>query len=167
MVVSDLKNTFTEGFHPSPKPAVAMRSKPRPLETSCGFILLNFDSILLLQYPQGHWSFPKGHVEKTDSDHHSTALRELTEETGISEVSIDKSWCEKTEYTFVSRGRKTPKQVYWYLAETDEIAVNLSHEHTNYLWLQLDDAEEQITFEQEKNLLRSARKHLRSSGRNL
>ena len=142
-----------------------MQSRPGPLETSCGFILLNFDSILLLQYPQGHWSFPKGHVEKADSDHHSTALRELTEETGIAEVRIDESWCEKTEYTFVRRGRETPKQVFWYLAETDEIDVNLSHEHTNYLWLQLDDAEDLITFDQEKELLRSARKHLRSSGR--
>ena len=91
MVVSDFRNMFTEGFHPSSNHAGAMQSKPGPLETSCGFILLNFDSILLLQYPQGHWSFPKGHIEKADSDHHSTALRELTEETGISEVSIDKS----------------------------------------------------------------------------
>ena len=144
-----------------------MHSTPGSLETSCGFILLNFDSILLLQYPQGHWSFPKGHVEKADSDHHSTALRELTEETGISEVSIDGSWYEKTEYTYVRRGRETPKQVFWYLAETDEIDVHLSHEHTNYLWLQLDDAEDLITFEQEKQLLRSAREHLRSSGRSL
>jgi|TARA_B100001996_G_scaffold258684_1_gene201189 8-oxo-dGTP pyrophosphatase MutT (NUDIX family) len=144
-----------------------MHSRTGPLETSCGFILLNFDSILLLQYPQGHWSFPKGHVEKADSDHHSTALRELTEETGISEVRIDESWGEKTEYTFVRRGRETPKQVFWYLAETDEIDVHLSHEHTNYLWLQLDDAEDLITFKQEKELLRSAREHLRSIGRNL
>ena len=144
-----------------------MQSRPGSLETSCGFILLNFDSILLLQYPQGHWSFPKGHVEKTDPDHHSTALRELTEETGISEVSIDGAWCVKTEYTYVRRGREPPKQVFWYLAETDEIDVHLSHEHTNYLWLQMDDAEDLITFEQEKELLRSAREHLRSSGRNL
>ncbi|MEC7708242.1 MAG: NUDIX domain-containing protein, partial [Candidatus Thermoplasmatota archaeon] len=138
-----------------------MHSRTGPLETSCGFILLNFDSILLLQYPQGHWSFPKGHVEKADSDHHSTALRELTEETGISEVRIDESWGEKTEYTFVRRGRETPKQVFWYLAETDEIDVHLSHEHTNYIWLQMDDAEDLITFEQEKETLRSAREHLR------
>ena len=96
-----------------------MHSTPGSLETSCGFILLNFDSILLLQYPQGHWSFPKGHVEKADSDHHSTALRELTEETGISEVSIDGSWCEKTEYTYVRRGRETPKQVVNTSAQAD------------------------------------------------
>ena len=144
-----------------------MQGKPGPLETSCGFILLNFDSILLLQYPQGHWSFPKGHVEKGDADHHSTALRELTEETGISEITIDGEWSQKTEYTFFRKGRETPKEVFWYLAETDELEVSLSHEHNNYLWLQFDEAEEQITFEQEKDLLRSARHHLRSSGRSL
>ena len=54
-----------------------------PMETSCGFVLVNYDSVLLLQYPQGHWSFPKGHVEEGDANHHITASRELSEETGI------------------------------------------------------------------------------------
>ena len=144
-----------------------MQDRPRPLETSCGFILLNFDSFLLLQYPQGHWSFPKGHVEKGDADHHSTASRELTEETGITDITIDAEWTQKTEYTFFRKGRETPKEVFWYLAETDELEVNLSKEHNNYLWLQFNEAEEQITFEQEKELLRSARRYLRSNGRSL
>ncbi|MEE2624854.1 MAG: NUDIX domain-containing protein [Candidatus Thermoplasmatota archaeon] len=135
------------------------------LETSCGFILVNYDSILLLQYPQGHWSYPKGHVEDDDENHHSTALRELTEETGITRVSIDKDWSQKTEYTFFRKGKQTPKQVFWYLAETDQLEVSLSHEHRNYLWLEFDEALEQITFEQEKNLLRSAREHLKATGR--
>ena len=72
------------------------------METSCGFILINYDSILLLQYPQGHWSFPKGHIEEGDSDHFATARRELLEETGISEVSIIEGWMSKTEYSFFS-----------------------------------------------------------------
>ncbi len=135
------------------------------IETSCGFILLNFDSILLLQYPQGHWSFPKGHIEDGDSDHHSTAIRELSEETGITRVEIDQGWSQRTEYTFSRRGKQTPKQVFWYLAETDQIAVTLSHEHTNYLWLQIEEAEEQITFGQEKALLRSAAEYLRAAGK--
>jgi len=142
-----------------------MHSNAGALETSCGLILVNFDSILLLQYPQGHWSFPKGHVEEGDSDHHSTALRELTEETGISKARIVEGWSQKTEYTFSRKGRETPKQVFWYLAETDEMDVTLSHEHTNYLWLQIDDAEDQITFKQEKELLRSARNYIRAKAR--
>ena len=135
------------------------------METSCGFILVNFDSILLLQYPQGHWSFPKGHVEEGDLDHHSTAIRELTEETGITNVTINEGWSQRTQYTFRRKGKQIPKQVFWYLAETDQLEVSLSHEHTNYLWLEFEEAEQQITFEQEKDLLRSARERLRSTDR--
>ena len=58
------------------------------METSCGVVLVNFGTVLLLQYPQGHWDFPKGHVEDTDTDKKSTAARELREETGISEISF-------------------------------------------------------------------------------
>jgi bis(5'-nucleosidyl)-tetraphosphatase len=127
------------------------------METSCGFVLVNYDSILLLQYPQGHWSFPKGHIEDDDEDHHSTALRELIEETGIKEIIIDENWNFRTEYTFKRKGKEIPKQVFWFLAETDELEVKLSHEHTNYLWLNFEDCEKQLTFSQEKILLQSAR----------
>jgi len=137
---------------------------PGPMETSCGFILLNYDSILLLQYPQGHWSFPKGHVERTDLSRHETAARELKEETGIETVEIDNYWESRTEYTFRKKGRNTSKQVYWYIARTDEVDVKLSHEHTSYLWLNYNDAESMLTFEQEKQLLRSAIIHMKKSG---
>ena len=29
------------------------------METSCGVVLVNFGTVLLLQYPQGHWDLPK------------------------------------------------------------------------------------------------------------
>ena len=130
------------------------------METSCGFILMNYDSILLLQYPQGHWSFPKGHIEEDDKDHFATAKRELLEETGISKVSIIDGWMSRTEYTFFSKGSPTTKQVFWYLANTVELNVNLSHEHTNYMWVNFDEASEQLTFDQEVNLLNSAKDFL-------
>lgn len=137
---------------------------PGPMETSCGFILLNYDSILLLQYPQGHWSFPKGHVEQGDMSHHETASRELREETGIKSVEIDTTWESRTEYTFRKKGRKTTKQVYWYIASTDEVEVELSEEHNSYLWMNYADAESMLTFDQEKELLRSAVNHMEKSG---
>ena len=58
------------------------------METSCGVVLVNFGSILLLQYPQGHWDFPKGHVEELDADNFDTAGRELKEETGIEDFEF-------------------------------------------------------------------------------
>ena len=132
------------------------------METSCGFILINYDSVLLLQYPQGHWSFPKGHVEESDSDHFSTAQRELLEETGISKVSLIEGWSSRTEYTFSLKGVPTSKQVFWYLATTDQLHVKLSHEHTNYMWLSFDEAIEQVTFDQEIELLQSSKSYLQS-----
>ena len=132
---------------------------PHPMETSCGFVLVNYDSVLLLQYPQGHWSYPKGHVEG-EEDHFQTARRELKEETGINEVEIDSGWSHRTEYTFQKKGKPVEKQVFWYIASTNQLEVKLSHEHTNYLWLSFDDAEDQLTFEQEKSLLREARAYL-------
>ena len=136
-----------------------------PMETSCGFVLVNYDSVLLLQYPQGHWSFPKGHVEEGETNHHITASRELAEETGIVDISIDDNWASRTQYTFRRKGKMVPKQVYWYIAETSELDVTLSHEHTNYMWLDFDGAETQLTFEQEKDILRSAREHLSHTGK--
>ena len=132
------------------------------METSCGVVLVNFDTVLLLQYPQGHWSFPKGHVEESDSDHFSTASRELLEETGISKVSLIEGWSSRTEYSFFLKGVPTSKQVFWYLAETDELNVKLSHEHTNYMWLIFDEAIQQVTFDQEVELLNSAKIYLKS-----
>ena len=74
----------------------------------------------------------------------------------IKEIIIDENWNFRTEYTFKRKGKEIPKQVFWFLAETDELEVKLSHEHTNYLWLNFEDCEKQLTFSQEKILLQSA-----------
>ena len=70
------------------------------METSCGVVLVNFGSILLLQYPQGHWDFPKGHVEETDADRKATAGRELGEETCITEIEFVDGFEYRTAYDF-------------------------------------------------------------------
>ena len=57
------------------------------METSCGVVLVNYGSILLLQYPQGHWDFPKGHVDGAETEH-ETAIRELFEETAIKDIDF-------------------------------------------------------------------------------
>ena len=127
------------------------------METSCGLVLLNFDSILLLQYPQGHWDFVKGHIEEADDSHEVTALRELGEETGITDAHIVPGFKMRTEYEFTHRGQTVSKQVHWFLAETNEVTVNISHEHVGHLWLSWDDASEQLTFENSRNVLAAAR----------
>jgi len=126
---------------------------------------VNFGSVLLLQYPQGHWGFPKGHYEPKDDGFMETALRELEEETGISDVRLIDDWRMRTEYSFTRKGKVILKQVYWFIGETDEYDIALSHEHRNYMWIGWDDAEAQLNFEQSKEILRAARAQLKALGR--
>ena len=134
------------------------------METSCGVILVNLGSILLLQYPQGHWDLPKGHVEKDDVDNYETTKRELKEETGITEISFVENFEYRTEYQFKHKGKRRVKQVFWYIATTEEISVSLSKEHRNYMWLDWEQALEQATHLETKELIKSAHEFMKSLG---
>ena len=134
------------------------------METSCGVILVNLGSILLLQYPQGHWDLPKGHVEQDDVDNFETSRRELKEETGISELSFLQNFEYRTEYQFKHKGKRRVKQVFWYIATTEEISVSLSKEHRNYMWLDWEQALEQVTHLETKQLIESAYEFMKNAG---
>lgn len=60
-------------------------------ENSCGIILFRTPQkkeVLIVQQQNGDWGFPKGHIEYNETVE-ETALRELQEEVGITDVSID------------------------------------------------------------------------------
>ena len=132
------------------------------METSCGIVLVNLDSVLLLQYPQGHWDLPKGHLEGKDTGKRKAAQRELYEETGINEITFIEEFEMRTEYTFRHKKKIISKEVWWYLAETNQLSIVLSHEHTNYVWLEWKQAEEMITHQESKNVVVAAMKHMQS-----
>jgi 8-oxo-dGTP pyrophosphatase MutT (NUDIX family) len=120
--------------------------------------------VLLLQYPQGHWDLPKGHVEEDDADRTSTMRRELAEETGIQSVTLLNGFEERSEYTFRHKGKLKQKQVYWYIAETEEMDVTLSHEHRGYLWLDWDQALETLTHDETRNVVKLAQQFVNLYG---
>ena len=134
------------------------------METSCGVVLVNYGAVLLLQYPQGHWDLPKGHVEENDRDRTATMLRELAEETGIADVTVLTGFEERTEYTFRHKGKRKIKEVYWYVAETETMEVELSHEHRGYLWLDWDQALETITHDETRSVVRLAQQFVNLYG---
>ena len=135
------------------------------METSCGVVLVNYGAVLLLQYPQGHWDLPKGHVEADDANRHETMLRELAEETGIRDVTIIDGFEERTEYTFRHKGKRQTKEVYWYYAETEELSVTLSHEHRGYLWLDWEQALDTITHDETRAVVEQAYRFAQLHGR--
>tara|TARA_B100000287_G_C20445650_1_gene707413 strand:+ start:145 stop:555 length:411 start_codon:yes stop_codon:yes gene_type:complete len=135
------------------------------METSCGVVLVNLGSILLLQYPQGHWDFPKGHVEDSDMDRKETAARELAEETGIDDIEFVDGFEYRTAYDFRHKGKRIDKQVYWYIAETETLQVDISHEHLEHLWLDWDSAMQQLTHHESRGVLAAAKTHMESINR--
>ena len=126
---------------------------------------MNFGSVLLLQYPQGHWDFPKGHVEESDDNRLSTAARELKEETGITDGQFIEDFEYRTSYNFRHKGKRIDKQVFWYIAETETMAVKISHEHQEHLWLDWEGAMRQLTHEESKGVLAAAHAHMKSIGK--
>ena len=61
-------------------------------EKSCGAIVFNGNSVLIIEQFQGFYSFPKGHVEKGETEQ-ETAIREVKEETNIDiEITSNKRY---------------------------------------------------------------------------
>jgi 8-oxo-dGTP pyrophosphatase MutT (NUDIX family) len=131
------------------------------METSCGVVLVNLDAVLLLQYPQGHWDLPKGHVEGADADHLATVRRELGEETGITEITFIENFVERTAYTYRHKGKRMNKEVFWFLAETEQLDVKISHEHRDHLWLDWEQALAQLTHDETTSVVRKAWEHMK------
>lgn len=133
-------------------------------EKSCGIIIFSLGEkeheYLILQYEEGHFDFPKGHVEPNETEI-QTALRELKEETGITQVDFKEGFREKISYSYVRNKQNYEKEVCFYLAETKQKKIILSHEHIGFRWLSFKDAQEIATYSLAKELLRKAENFLK------
>lgn len=65
-----------------------MDEKMPKLEKSCGVVVFNDDTVLLVKHNSGHYGIPKGHVELGETET-ETAKREVKEETNIDCEIID------------------------------------------------------------------------------
>ena len=135
------------------------------LHHSCGFVVY-FESdtgtreYLLLQYPEGHWDFVKGHIDDEDSSLLDTAKRELEEETGITEIEIVSDFFESIEYTYFRDGVQHDKKVDFYLGKVMTKQILISHEHSNFDWQEFEPAIAKITFDNARNILTAAESFL-------
>ncbi|XP_050352183.1 bis(5'-nucleosyl)-tetraphosphatase [asymmetrical] [Nymphalis io] len=113
--------------------------------------IINF---LLLQtsYGEHHWTPPKGHVDPGESDW-ITALRETKEEAGLSENDLEIYKDISKTLNYQVKGK--PKAVVYWLAKIKDPDQNvtLSHEHQDFKWLPLEQAQEISGFEDMKKLL--------------
>ena len=133
------------------------------IHKSCGVILfIETDSqikFLLLKYPHGHIDFAKGHIEENETLI-DCAKRELREETGISDIELIEGFMEQINYNYLEDNKQHYKTVDFFLAKSNTQQVTVSHEHTDFLWLDFDSALHQLTFDNAKQLLIKAKSFL-------
>lgn len=117
---------------------------------------------LLLRHSNGgHWSFPKGHLEGGETPREA-AVRELSEETGLSPEEILPGFREEISYSYRRGGEEVDKAVIYFLALVDPGAggVTLSPEHLDYQWVPYDKAIDTLTYDNDREVLKVAEESL-------
>jgi 8-oxo-dGTP pyrophosphatase MutT (NUDIX family) len=100
------------------------------------------------------WSLPKGTPHAAET-HEETAIREVTEETGL-DVRITTP-VGAIQYFFVQSGRRIHKTVHYFLMEPvgGDFARH-DHEFDEVRWFAIADAEQVMSFPTERDLLARA-----------
>ena len=133
-----------------------------PKEVSAGAIVFRDDGeikYLFLQYEAGHWDFPRGGMEKGETEK-ETARREILEETGITDIAFIDGFREKTFWFYKKDGKTFYKEAIFYLAKTESSEIKLSPEHVAFKWLNFNEALGQVTFDNTKKILKKAQDFL-------
>jgi len=116
---------------------------------------------LLLHYVQGHWDFPKGHLEQGETNLQAAA-RELYEETGLT-AHIESGFKEKIGYYLFVNNVQVHKTVTFFVGACDSNDVVLSHEHIDYAWLSFEEATPKLTYQNARQVLAVAHIFLTNS----
>lgn len=126
-------------------------------EFSAGGIVFNDKGqALLTQHSQNHhWSFPKGLLDHPEQTMEESALREVREEGGVGAEIVGKVGYSKYIYTF--EGEKIFKVVTYFLMKyiSGDIKDH-DWEVEDIGWYEVEEALKQLTFLQDKVLLRKA-----------
>ena len=129
-------------------------------EKSCGAVIFRRTdvwNVLLIRHNKGrHVSFPKGHVEPGETES-QTAEREILEETGI-RVRVDKRFRAENRYNIRP---DTQKLVVIFAAVTEQARITPQPEEiAEALWVPLDQADERLTYERDRRIMRDAFEHI-------
>jgi 8-oxo-dGTP pyrophosphatase MutT (NUDIX family) len=108
--------------------------------------------------PEGTWALPKGNVGSGEGPE-ATALREVTEETGLEGVSLGK--LGDVKYVYTRSGARIFKVVSFYLLQhrrgrIDDVPPAFRHEVAEARWLPLDQAPRLLAYRGERDMAKEA-----------
>ena len=130
-------------------------------EKSCGAIVIyrngdDYYTLLVRNHNGRNYSFPKGHVEKGETEQ-QTAVREVKEETGL-DIEIIDSFREVADYCPFGRIKK---RVVFFMAQTFSDKVTIQEEEIDScIWVDLNEAHRRCTYENDLRVIRKAKENL-------
>lgn len=130
-------------------------------EKSCGALIYKNENnkyyiLMVMHVNGGHWSFPKGHVEKGETEI-ETALREIKEETHL-DVKLDATF--RNVVTYSPKTGITKDVVYFCATPISQNIVAQEEEIFKIEWFEIDEAFNMVTFDNDKNLISLLKEHI-------
>lgn len=138
----------------------ARRARRARVETSAGGVIYRWrgevPDILLIRDAYQHWGFPKGHVESGETPE-GAALREVQEETGLDDLLLGPR-LQTIDWYFRAGGNLIHKFCHFYLIEapTGDAVPQVEEGITVCRWVPLPEAVETLSYENAREVLRSA-----------
>jgi 8-oxo-dGTP pyrophosphatase MutT (NUDIX family) len=110
-------------LHDDPEAVLkAIKKKLVWIQAAGGLVHTEANDILLI-FRRGKWDLPKGKLDEGENLE-SCAVREVAEETGLSDLEIEQPLCT-TYHTYHEFGKHILKESHWYLMKTPN-KVNLT-----------------------------------------
>ncbi len=125
-------------------------------EKSCGIVVFAEDKVLLVFHNLGHYGFPKGHVEKGETEE-ETAIREVKEETNC-DARIIPGFREVITY---NPKPNVIKDVVFFVGKALTKDLKPQEEETSdVFFIKKENARKTLTHDDERNVLEKAIKFM-------
>jgi len=131
-------------------------------EKSAGFLIFKRDGTVryLFLKNRGRFDVPKG-LQQPGEDDLASGLRELKEETGITNAAIIPVFKKTSRYFYRWEKSLVRKEVVYFLAEFKSGEIRVSEEHDGYTWMTKEEALANVRYQNLKELVEEADRILR------
>lgn len=115
-----------------------------------GLVFTLNQKVLIVQYKDGSWTYPKGHIEAGE-DMEATAIREVLEEAGV-QATIQ----SKLGVSRYVNAKGIPREVHWYVMQSGTDQVHLEDTFMSGGFYAAEQALDLLNFPEDRQLLRQA-----------